>query len=107
MRFTSAEDVVENLSACGIHHDVHKIFYEEAINSNDRVALEHYIKNESTINSFNKNEKTEQLSESEQMNLDILLTSPKMERYLNSFIKNAIYHFQQEIWLIYFYGNQP
>ena len=29
VRFTSAEDVIETLSVCGIQHQVHKIFYEE------------------------------------------------------------------------------
>ena len=106
VRFTSAEDVVENLSVCGIQHHVHRIFYEEPINVDDHAALEHYIKNEATINSFNKDENTEQLSESENIFLDELLTLPKMEQYLNSFIKNSTYYFPQEIWLIYFDGSQ-
>lgn len=55
-RFTSAEDVIEAMEACGIQHQVHRIFYEEAIKADDFAGLEHYIKNEATINCFNKSQ---------------------------------------------------
>lgn len=102
-RFTSAEDILENLSACGIQHQVHKIFYEEAIKAGDRAGLEHYIKNEATINCFNKDKETEQLSASKQMTLEELLSHSEMEKFLKSFLRNSVYYFPEEIWLISFH----
>lgn len=81
-RFTSAEDIVESLCECGIDYQVHNIRYEEPINVDDRTGLENYIKNEATINSFNKDHTTEELSESQSMSLEQLLSNPKMEAYL-------------------------
>ncbi len=104
--FTSAEDIVESLCACGIQHQVHRIFYEEPIKVDDRAGLEHYIKNEATINSFNKDKEVERLSASKNITLDELLSHPKMERYLKSLMRNSVYYFPQEIWLISFHGNQ-
>ncbi|MEA5550021.1 methyltransferase domain-containing protein [Anabaena cylindrica UHCC 0172] len=101
-KFTSAEDVIESLSECGIEHQVHRIFYEESIKADDYAALEHYIKNEATVNSFNKDKETEQLSESHHITLEELLSHPEMERYLNSLIRNSVYYFPEEIWLISF-----
>ncbi|MBC6478785.1 MAG: class I SAM-dependent methyltransferase [Hormoscilla sp. GM7CHS1pb] len=101
-RFTSAEDILENLSACGIQHQVHKIFYEEPIKANDRAGLEHYIKNEATINSFDKDKETEQLSASKNMTLSELLSHPQMEPYLKSFTRNSVYYFPEEVLLISF-----
>ncbi len=38
------------------------------------------------------------------MSLEQLLSNPKMETYLNSFIQNSVYYFPQEVWLISFQG---
>ena len=101
-RFTAAEDIVESLDECGIQHQVHRIFYEEPIKADDYAALEHYIKNEATVNCFNKDKEAEQLSESKNITLEDLLSHPEMERYLNSLLRNSVYYFPQEIWLISF-----
>ena len=103
--FISAEDVIESLIACGIEHQVHRIFYEEPIQADDRAGLEHYIKNEATVNCFNKDKETEQLSESHNITLEELLSHPKMEAYLKSFLKNSVYYFPEDIWLISFRNN--
>ncbi len=104
-RFTSAEDIIESLDECGIKHQVHRIFYEEPIKADDYAALEHYIKNEATVNCFNKDKETEQLSESNHITLDELLSHPQMEAYLNSLIRNSVYYFPEEILLISFNAN--
>lgn len=101
-RFTSAEDILESLSECGIQHKVHTISYEEPIKADDRAALEHYIKNEVIINSFNRDQETEELSESKNITLEGLLSHPKMEAYLKSFIRNSVYYLPVEVWLISF-----
>lgn len=105
-RFTSAEDVIDSLCACGIEHQVHKIFYEEAIKADDFAALEHYIKNEATVNCFNKDHEVEPLSASKNITLEGLLSHPEMESYLNSLLRNSVYYFLEEIWLISFNGRQ-
>ncbi|NES65125.1 MAG: methyltransferase domain-containing protein, partial [Okeania sp. SIO2D1] len=104
-RFTAAEDVIESLSECGIQHQVHRIFYEEPIKADDRAGLEHYIKHEATVNCFNKDKETEQLSESHEITLEELLSHPEMERYLNSLMRNSVYYFPEEILLISFNAN--
>ncbi|NEN98894.1 MAG: hypothetical protein F6K50_26340 [Moorea sp. SIO3I7] len=103
--FTSAEDVIESLGECGIQHQVHRIFYEEPIKADDYAALEHYIKNEATVNCFNKDKEAEQLSESKNITLEDLLSHPEMERYLNSLLRNSVYYFPEEILLISFNAN--
>ncbi|MGB5634456.1 MAG: methyltransferase domain-containing protein [Waterburya sp.] len=102
-RFTAAEDVLEALSACGIQHQVHRIFYEEAIKADDYAALEHYIKNEATINCFNKDKEVEPLSASTNITLDELLSHPEMETYLRSLLRDSVYYFPEEILLISFH----
>ena len=104
-RFTSAEDVIESLNKCGIKHQVHRIFYEEAIKADDYAGLEHYIKNEATINCFNKDQEVEPLSESKNITLEDLLSHPKMKVYLDSLVRNSVYYFPEEILLISFNGN--
>ncbi|NEP01814.1 MAG: methyltransferase domain-containing protein [Symploca sp. SIO2E9] len=101
-RFTSAEDVIESLCDCGIRHQVHRVFYEEPIKADNRAGLEHYIKHEATINSFNKDKETEQLSASNNITLEELLSNPEMGRYLNSLITNSVYYFPEEVLLISF-----
>lgn len=101
--FTSAEDILEAFLECGIQHRVHKITYEEAIKTDNLASLEHYIKNEATINSFNKDVETKLLSTSKNINLEDLLSNPEMEKYLKSFIRNSVYYFPQEVWLISFH----
>ena len=103
--FTSAEDIIETLFTCGIKHQVHRIFYEEPIKADDRAGLEHYIKNEATINSFNKDKEVEPLSASKNITLEELLSHPEMEAYLKSLLRNSVYYFPQEIWLISFGSN--
>lgn len=103
-RFTSAEDVIEAMEKCGIEHQVHRIFYEEPIKAEDFASLEHYIKNEATVNCFNKDQETKQLSDSNSIILEELLYHPQMETYLNSLRRNSVYYFPEEIWLISF-GN--
>ncbi|MGK7919303.1 MAG: methyltransferase [Trichodesmium sp.] len=103
--FTSAEDVIESLDECGIQHQVHRIFYEEPIKADDYAALEHYIKHEATVNCFNKDKETEQLSESHEITLEELLSYPEMERYLNSLLRNSVYYFPEEVLLISFNAN--
>ncbi len=104
--FTSAEDVIESLGECGIQHQVHRIFYEEPIKADDYAGLEHYIKNEATINCFNKDKEVEPLSASKNITLEELLSHPEMERYLNSLIRNSVYYFPEEIFLVSFNGSQ-
>lgn len=104
-RFTAAEDILESLRACGIQHQVHRIFYEEAIKAGDREGLEHYIKNEATINCFNKDKEVEPLSASKNITLEELLSNPKMEAYLNSLMRNSVYYFPEEVLLISFDAN--
>lgn len=101
-RFTSAEDIVATLLACDIPHQVHRVDYEEPINADDLAGIEHYIKHEATINSFNKDEETTELKESKTITLDQLLSHPEMEQYLSSLCRNSVYYFPQEIWLISF-----
>ncbi|MGB7058171.1 MAG: class I SAM-dependent methyltransferase [Geitlerinemataceae cyanobacterium] len=102
-RFTAAEDIIESLRECGIEHQVQRIFYEEAIKTDDFEGLEHYIKNEATINCFNKDKEVEPLSASKNITLEDLLCNPKMEAYLKSLIRNSVYYFPEEIWLISFH----
>lgn len=102
-RFTSAEDVIEAMEACGIKHQVQKIFYEEAIEADDLAALEDYIKNEATVNCFNKDQEAEPLSTSKNITLGNLLSHPQMERYLTSLLRDSVYYFPEEIWLISFH----
>ncbi len=102
-RFTAAEDILESLRECGIQHQVHRIFYEEAINTEDSEGLEHYIKNEATINCFNKDKEVEPLSASKNITLEELLSNPKMKAYLKSLIRNSVYYFPEEILLISFH----
>ena len=104
VRFTSAEDVIKAMEACGIEHQVHKVFYEEPIKAEDAAGLEHYIKNEATVNCFNKDKQTEKLSDSKSITLEELWHNPQMETYLNSLRRNFVYYFPEEIWLIAF-GN--
>ncbi|MEO1429459.1 MAG: hypothetical protein AAFV71_10415 [Cyanobacteria bacterium J06633_8] len=104
-RFTAAEDILENLRECGIQHQVHRIFYEEAIKADDGEGLEHYIKNEATINCFNKDDEVEPLSASKNITLEDLLSNPKMEAYLNSLMRNSVYYFPEEVLLISFNAN--
>ncbi|MDJ0736907.1 MAG: hypothetical protein QNJ47_23040, partial [Nostocaceae cyanobacterium] len=75
------------------------------IKADDRAALEHYIKNEATINCFNKDKEIEPLSASKNITLDELLSNPKMEAYLNSLMRNSVYYFPEDIWLISFNGD--
>ncbi|NES79805.1 MULTISPECIES: hypothetical protein [unclassified Okeania] len=103
--FTSAEDVIESLDECGIQHQIHRIFYEEPIKADDHAALEHYIKHEATVNCFNKDKETEQLSESHEITLEELLSYPEMEQYLNSLLRNSVYYFPEEVLLISFNAN--
>lgn len=102
-RFTAAEDITESLRECGIQHQVHRIFYEEAIKTEDSEGLEHYIKNEATINCFNKDKEVEPLSASKNITLEELLSNPKMKAYLKSLIRNSVYYFPEEILLISFH----
>lgn len=102
-RFTSAEDIIESLDECGIQHQVHRIFYEEPIKADDHAVLEHYIKNEATVNCFNKDKETEHLSESNHITLDELLSHPEMEAYLKSLIRNSVYYFPEEVLLFSFH----
>ncbi|NEQ96344.1 MAG: methyltransferase domain-containing protein [Cyanothece sp. SIO2G6] len=101
-RFTSAEDIVATLLSCEIPHQVHRILYEESIKADDLVSLEHYIKHEATINSFNKDGKATELDASKNISLEMLLSHPRMEEYLKSLCQDSFYHFPQEIWLITF-----
>ncbi|NEO51906.1 MAG: methyltransferase domain-containing protein [Okeania sp. SIO3B5] len=103
--FTSAEDVIEIMDECGIQHQVHRVFYEEPIKADDHAGLEHYIKHEATVNCFNKDKETEQLSESHEITLEELLSHPEMERYLSSLMRNSVYYFPEEILLISFNAN--
>ena len=103
--FTSAEDVIESLDECGIQHQVYRIFYEEPIKADDHAGLEHYIKHEATVNCFNKDKETEQLSESHEITLEELLSHPEMEGYLNSLLRNSVYYFPEEVLLISFNAN--
>ncbi|MEM9218350.1 MAG: methyltransferase domain-containing protein [Cyanobacteria bacterium P01_F01_bin.150] len=105
-RFTSAEDIVAALVSCEIPHKVHRIVYEEPISVNDLEGVEHYIKNEATINSFNKDKETNELKESQTITLNQLLSHPEMERYLTSLRRNSFYYFPQEIWLIAFQSRE-
>ena len=105
-RFTSAEDVVAALTSCGIPHQVHRVVYEEPIDANDLDGIEHYIKNEATINSFNKDEDTTELAESRTITLEQLFSNPEMEQYLTSLRRNSVYYFPQEIWLISFQSGE-
>lgn len=105
VRFTSAEDVLEALSVSGIEHQVHRVFYEEAIKADDHAGLEHYIKNEATINCFNRDQEVEPLSASKNITLEELLSNPKMDRYLKSLLRNSVYYFPEEILLISFNAN--
>ena len=104
-RFTSAEDVLKAFSECGIQHQVHRIFYEEAVRADDFAGLEHYIKNEATVNCFNKDNEVEPLSESKNITLEELLAHPKMAAYLGSLLRDSVYYFPEEILLISFNAN--
>lgn len=102
-RFTSAEDIVDSLLKCGIRHSVKKIIYEEKIPIDCHAELEHYIKVESTINSFNKNLLTEEVSSANKISFEGLISNPGMQLYFKTLIRNSCYYFPQEIWLISFY----
>lgn len=101
-RFTSAEDVIEELRAQGIQHHVYHFFYEERIESEDYAGLEHYIKHEATVNSFNQDKKTKEFSTTQDITLEKLLSHSEMASYLKSFIRDSAYYFPLEIKLIYF-----
>jgi aromatic-L-amino-acid/L-tryptophan decarboxylase len=100
--FTSAEDIIEALVALGVDYQVHIIRYDERIAVNDMEALEHYIFHEATINSFSKEDSVEVQSSIVNITLEDLLNHQEMGKYLNSLIKNSVYHFPEEIWLISF-----
>ncbi|MBE9067417.1 methyltransferase domain-containing protein [Leptolyngbya cf. ectocarpi LEGE 11479] len=101
-RFTSAEDVVATLLEADIQHRVSKIIYEEKIHSNNLSALEHYIKVESTVNSFNQEIESEKLSCTKDICLDDLMSHPKTKKYLESLVRGSFYYFPQEVWLVSF-----
>lgn len=101
-RFTSAEDIVAALSSCRIEHQVYRIVYEEQIQADDLAAIEHYIKHEATINSFNKDKEHTQLDTSRNIFLEMLLARPRMAKYLKSLYRDSSYYFPQEVWLIAF-----
>ncbi len=101
-RFTSAEDIVVTLLEDNIKHSVSKIFYEEKIHADDLSALEHYIKVESTVNSFNQEAESEELSSSRDICLNDLMNHPETKKYLDSLLRGSFYCFPQEIWLITF-----
>ncbi|WP_143301364.1 hypothetical protein, partial [Candidatus Entotheonella palauensis] len=54
--FTSAEDIMDALMILDVPYQIKSIIYEERIDVDDYASLSHYIINESTINSFNKDE---------------------------------------------------
>ncbi len=101
-RFTSGEDVLEALSTCGLKHHVHQIIYEEMIHVEDYAALDHYIRTESTINSFNQSEESEELLISRTISLQELKSSSGTGSYLNALIHASHYCFPQDVWLIQF-----
>ncbi len=84
-RFTSAEEVSEALSKCGIKHNLKKIIYEERVHIEDSAAIKHYIKTESIINSFDQsrlaNNTYVKKDESE------LTYHPHIRAYLDSLIR--------------------
>lgn len=86
---------------------MHRIFYEEAIKADDYAGLEHYIKNEATINCFNKDKEVEPLSTSKNITLEDLLSHPEMEAYLKSLLRDSVYYFPEEILLISFHSDSP
>ena len=103
-RFTSAEDITEALTRLGIPYQIHSVIYEERIDRDDQAALAHYIINESTINSFNKDEDLIEIPISQNLTLEELLSDQQIQRFLKSFIRGSAYYFPQETQLISF-GN--
>jgi SAM-dependent methyltransferase len=101
-RFTSAEDIVVTLLENNIQHSVSKIFYEEKIHADNLSALEHYIKVESTVNSFNQETESEELSCSRDICFSDLMNHSETKKYLESLLRGSFYYFPQEIWLISF-----
>jgi len=105
-RFTAAEDVVEALVDAGMEHHVDRIFYEELIHHADHAALEHYIRAESSTNSFDKSMVSDGMTLSQEITLDKLMSHPQLGAYLDSMRRGAYYAFPQEIWLISFGAKQ-
>ena len=97
--FTSAEDILEALNILGIEYQIHIISYEECIAQNDLTALEHYIMSESVGNSFRQEDV---LKQEATRKLEDLFNNPSLGAYLRSFLKNSMYCFTQEIWMISF-----
>lgn len=98
--FTSAEDITDALNMLGLNYQIHIIAYDECIAVNDLEALEHYILKESVSNSFMQEEWGRKNNRT--IGLNDILDHPALGTYLRSFIKNEMYCFPQEIWLISF-----
>ncbi len=99
--FTSAEDIVAALNMLGLEYQVYAISYDECIAEEDLIALEHYIMKESASNSFRWEDVSAQEANRE-VGLQDVLNDPSLGAYLRSFIKESMYCFTQEIWLISF-----
>ncbi len=102
--FTAAEDVMDALDILGIAYQIHPIHYEERIDRNDHASLAHYVINESTINSFNKDKEQIDAPISGTVTLDELRGYAQLQHFLDSFIDGSAYYFPQEVQVISF-GN--
>lgn len=105
-RFTAAEDVVDALENCGIRYQINRVIYEESVLISDRSAVEHYIKEESVVNSFAQRTKSNQLTAARDISLQELMSEPQIQAYLNNLVRDNSYYFPQEVWLISFYPSQ-
>ncbi|MFE4107996.1 class I SAM-dependent methyltransferase [Almyronema epifaneia] len=100
--FTAAEDIIAALKTLGIEPQVQVISYDECIPLHNMAAVEHYILNEATINSFNRDDTVEVEDSVGQIGLQELWQNPAMNAYLNSLVWDSTFHFPEEVWLISF-----
>ena len=100
--FTAAEDIVTALEILEIEHQIQIIRYEECIPAHNLAAVEHYILNEATIHSFNRDDVEEMADSVGPIGLRELSQHPSMYAYLKSLIWDSTFHFPEEVWLISF-----
>ncbi|MEM6352593.1 MAG: class I SAM-dependent methyltransferase [Cyanobacteria bacterium P01_D01_bin.14] len=100
--FTAAEDVVAALERLGIEYHISVLRYDECIPAADRAAVEHYIMNEATVNSFNRDDTETVEGAVSQTGLDRLLNHPDIKAYLDTLVWDSTFHFPEEVWAISF-----
>lgn len=100
--FTSSEKITDALIQLDIPFQVQTLEYTECIQQDDISALAHYIINESTNNSFSRDEDMIKMPISPQVTLQELMVEPSLRQFIDSYKNKTAYYFPQEVQLITF-----